>query len=475
MPAADALSALDASFLALESEATPMHMGSIGILEGSPFHDERGRLRIDDLRRRVAGRLHLVPKLRKVVQFPLGAEAPPVWVDDTAFDVAEHVRQAALPAPGDEHQLFELCACLMATPLDRARPLWQIWLVDGVAGGRVALVELLHHAVADGLAGVELTAVLLDTEPRPGPPAPVPAWEPAPGPGRLAAAMAGMGRLRTLSGLAAGSGWRALRHPATAGRSLAGYGAGLAGVIGNPIGRHGSSLNRPIGCDRRVLAVRRELEPLLTAARRTGVTLNDLLLAAVAAGVHDLLSSRSEVMEGRSLRVLVPIGTDHHGDRLLGNRLSAMVVTVPVGAATPADRLLEVAAAARAGKDSGEAVTLDTLFTSLDAWPPVAVAAAARTLHHQPFVNLVVTNVPGPETPLYVLGARILEAVPIIPLGGNLSVGVAALSYAGRLCVGILVDPVTCPDASVLARGIGAALDALAGLDGQVQARPRAG
>jgi WS/DGAT/MGAT family acyltransferase len=196
------------------------------------------------------------------------------------------------------------------------------------------------------------------------------------------------------------------------------------------------------------------MDDLLRAERFFGVTLNDLLLTAVAAGVHDLLSARGEVMEGRQLQVLVPVGADHHGDHQLGNEISAMLVRLPIGAAPAVERLREVAGAERSRKEHGQAQATHLLLSSLNTLPPVAVSAGSRLMHRQPFANLVVTNVPGPAVPLYMLGARMLEVIPLVPLGGNLSVGVAALSYNGALTIGVFVDPHACPDADVLTGGI---------------------
>jgi len=450
----DALSPLDASFLYMESDHTPMHMGSVGIFEGAPLRDAGGCLRIEELRDEVASRLHLVPKLRKIVRFPLAGEATPVWVDDPDFDIANHLREAALPDPGDEAQLLDFCAGLMSYRLDRAHPLWGIWLVDGLTGDRVAIVEMLHHAVADGLAGVELATVLLDTRPRQPSHHPPDTWRPAPGPRRPASLWAGLARARDYFGRLAAGGWHVVRHPSRAPGVVGRYAGGFGDLLRSPAATPGCSLNTQVGFDRRALVVRQPLDGLLQAAHRFGVTFNDLLLTAVGAGVHDLLSARGEVMEGRQLHVLVPIGAAHHGNRRLGNALSVMVVSVPISAAPPLRRLRAVATAERSSKAHDQARAVRAVLDSLDAWPPATLAAATHVVHHQPLVNLVVTNVPGPDVPLYVLGSRMLDAIPFIPLGGNLSVGVAALSYAGRLSIGILCDPAACPDADVLAAGM---------------------
>ena len=451
---ADTLTPLDASFLYMESDHTPMHMGSIGIFEGGPLHDARGCLRLEEVRAEVGSRLHLVPKLRKVVRFPVLGESAPVWVDDPDFDITDHVHQAALPEPGTDSQLLDVCARLMSCPLDRTRPLWDIWLIDGLEGGRVALLEMLHHSMADGLAGVELATVLLDLEPRaPAPHAPD-GWQPAPAPGRVAVTTEGVARLAGVARTLAADGWHAAWHPSEAGHVLARYTSAFRSLLSVSPATPDCSLNAPVGFDRRVVVVRQPMDELRRAERRFGVTLNDLLLTAIAGGVHDLLSARGEVMEGRRLQVLVPVGSDHHGDRRLGNDVSAMVVRLPIGAAPAAERLRGVARAERDSKDHAQSLATHLLLSSLDALPSAALSAASHLVHHQPFVNLVVTNVPGPDVPLYVLGARMLEAIPLVPLGGNLSVGVAALSYDGQLAIGILADPVACPDAQALAEGI---------------------
>jgi diacylglycerol O-acyltransferase / wax synthase len=455
MTSGDVLTPLDASFLYMESPQTPMHMGSIGIFEGAPLHDTHGCLRLLEVRAEVGSRLHLVPKLRKRLRLPLFGEPAPVWVDDPEFDIANHVHQAALPEPGDDAQLLAFCAGRMSFPLDRSRPLWDMWLIDGLQGGRVALFEMLHHAMADGLAGVELATVLLDLEPHPPGPHNPDSWEPVPGPPRLAVAEDGLERLGGQVWRVLADGWRALRHPSRAGHVMAHYISAFASLFAEPVTTPACSLNTRVGFDRRAVIVRQPLDALHGAEHHFGVTLNDLLLTAIARGVHDLLSARAEVTEGRNVSVLIPVGSDHHGDHGLGNEVSAMVVHVPIGAAPASERLRAVADAERSAKIHDQAMATHFLLSSLDAWPPVALSAASHLVHHQPLVNLVVTNVPGPDVPLYILGARMIEAIPLVPLGGNLSVGVAALSYDGQLSIGILADPVACPDVEALAEGIG--------------------
>ena len=450
----DFLTELDASFLYMESPQTPMHMGSIGIFDGGPLHDAHGCLRLDAVRAKVRSRLHLVPKLRKIVRLPLLGESAPAWVDDPEFDITYHVRAGAIPEPGDEAQLLELCSRLMSFPLDRDRPLWQIYFIDGLADGRVAVLEMIHHCMADGLAGVEIASVLLDLEAHPPDRHSADDWEPTPAPRRTLVAADGLTRLGGVVSTIAADAWQAMWHPSRAGRVLSRYAGAFFDLVSEtPLAPH-LSLNAPVGSDRRALVVRERMDELRRAEHFFGVTLNDLLLTAVASGVHDLLSARGEVMEDRTLQVLVPVGADHDGDHQLGNEMSAMLVRLPICAAPAVERLRKVAVAEHSRKEHGQAHATRLMLSALDALPPMAVSAASRLVHHQPFVNLVVTNVPGPAVPLYMLGARMLEVIPLVPLGGNLSVGVAALSYNGLFTIGVLVDPVACPDASVFTEGI---------------------
>jgi WS/DGAT/MGAT family acyltransferase len=409
----------------------------------------------------VAGRLHLVPKLRQRVRLPLVGESVPVWVDDAEFDIREHVRAAALPRPGTDGQLLDLCADLMSRPLDRDRPLWQVWLIDGLEGNRVALMEMLHHSMADGLAGVELATVLLDLERDPGTEPSIAPWQPSPEPGWLAVTGQGLAQWAAALGELTRDGWHAVWHPSEAGRTVARYGSALLSLLPDPRSGSHCSLNTRVGYDRRIAVVRQRMDVLRAAERRHGVTINDLLLTAIAGGVHDLLSARGEVMEGRTLQVLVPVGADHHGDHRLGNQVAAMVVRLPIDACEPLARLRRVAQAERSCKEHDQAAATQALLASLGAWPPTALPAASQLIHHQPIVNLVVTNVRGPDVPLYVLGARMEEAIPLVPLGGNLSVGVAALSYDGHLTLGILADPVACPDLTRLAEAVARTFTAL--------------
>lgn len=273
----------------------------------------------------------------------------------------------------------------------------------------------------------------------------------------------------------ASSGFGALCHPLR----TVGDTARLADALGTlltPISiAPKTSLNAPVAHGRKFTVVRQRIDELGRVERRFGVRLNDILLSAVAGGVHCLLSARGERVDGQSVQALVPVGIDHHGDHRLGNRVSAMLVRLPVGSTGPVARLWEVAGATSRCKRHHQALAGELLVGMLDPLPQPAIEAVTRLVHHQPFVNLVVTNVPGPDVPLYAMGARMLEAFPIVPLAGNLSVGVAALSYDGQLTLGLLADRDSCQDLDVLREGIEHSFSQLIEASNSRADRPRVG
>ena len=456
------LSGLEAFFLHLESPRSPLHLGSVGVFEGLPLRDHDGRIRVDAVRAAVEQRLGALPKLRQHVRFS-GAGQAPVWADDPRFDIGRHVRCAALPAPGSESQLAELCAELLESPLDADHPLWEMWLVDGFHSGDVAVMEKIHHALADGLGGVELATILLDTERRP---APVEAeehsWHPRGEPG-VATVVANdivrRGEWALHLGLGA---LTALRHPVSSARGSAGAFDALRSLATAQSVAPRSTLNDRVGHGRHVAFARLPMAQLREVEHRHGVTINDVLLASVAGGLRRLHLERGEACDRETLNVLVPVGTPHEGDGRLGNRVSAMLVRLPMSTADPVAALGEVAEGVSRCKAHHQARAGGLLIGLLDHWPQALVRAAARLVDHQPFVNLVVTNVPGPAIPLYALGARMLEAFPFVPLAGNLTLGVAALSYLDQLSIGLVADRDRFPDLEVLADGIEASFAELA-------------
>jgi WS/DGAT/MGAT family acyltransferase len=449
------LSPLDALFLYLESPRTPMHAGSVAIFEGNAFKNRDGVVHIEAIREQIGRRLDLVPKLRQRVRSPRIGQGGPVWVDDSAFDIAHHVRHIALPAPGTE--LLELSGKLLAVPIDRAHPLWELWFVEGLEGERIGLVEKVHHALADGLASVELATVLLDFESHPAlseAPVSLP-WRSRPEPREATVVARDLVRRGTAPVRTGLSLLGTLEHPVHSIRRATEL-AGALGTLTTPrtIAPR-SSINVAVGQGRRVAFVRQALDPLKAVERRFGVTINDVLLAAVSGGLRAQLIGRGESVAGVTLQALVPVGMDPHGDHRLGNRVSAMIVRLPLAKADPVARLVAVSQAIGRCKERRQALVGGYITRALDPWPRSALSVGAHLVHRQRLVNLVITNVPGPPVPLYSMGARMLEAFPIVPLAGNLSLGVAAFSYDGQLSIGILADRDRCPDVDVLARGIG--------------------
>jgi WS/DGAT/MGAT family acyltransferase len=445
------LSAIETVYLALEERGSPIHVGSVAIFEGGSLLDGHGALRLADLRARIASRLHQLPRLRQRAQrVPLDIGRP-VWVDDPAFDIANHVEVFALPRPGDDDALARLTSDLLNRPFRTDRPMWSLGFVSGLAGGRIALVERVQHAMVDGLSGVEMATVLLDVDRDTTPASPV-SWAAAPGPSPVRLVTDALTDQLERAGRLLGGCVDALIHPAT-GRT-----AELRRAVGG-VASHAprSSLNRPTGPRRALTFVRQQLDAVKQAGRTEGATVNDVLLSAVAGGLRSLLLARGEALpHDGTLTVMVPMSL--RGDatrRALGNQVGALMVPLPYGIGDPRARLRAVATTTAAMKQHREVATSEWELAAADLVPGPLVAPLGRgLLAHQPLVNLVVTNVPGPSFPLYAMGAEMLEAFPVVPLAGNLTLGVAALSYNGALNLGVTADADACPDVDAFVTGI---------------------
>ena len=437
----------DASFLHIESDTSPMHVGGVSIFEGPPPP-------FADVLAMVEAKLPLVPRYRQVVRFVPFGLADPVWVDDPYFNLGYHVRRTALPAPGGDHELRALVGRVMSQNLDRSKPLWEMWIVEGLGEGRWGLLSKVHHCMVDGVAGTDLMTVLLDTEPDPERPEPV-AWapEPLPGSARLLADAIAERAANPIAGAEQLVG--ALRTP----RQLAGMiedtARGLVGFAGIARPR-GSSLNGPLGPHRRWGWARGRLSDVQLVRAALGGTVNDVVLAAITQGFRELLHERGEPVD-RVLRTLVPVSVRRPGERgSYNNRVSAMFAELPVGIADPALRLDSIRVQMAGLKESKQAVAGEVL-TSLSGFaPPMLLALGARLASKLPqrSLNTGTTNVPGPQFPLYLAGRQMLESFPYIPLFASVRVAVAIFSYDGKLSFGISGDYDTAPDVDVLAAGI---------------------
>jgi diacylglycerol O-acyltransferase len=438
------MSALDASFLAVEDSVTHMHIGVAGIFEGPPPAYQ-------ELRGMVAGKLARLPRYRQVVRFvPLGL-ARPLWVDDRHFNLDYHLRRTALPAPGGEGELRRLVARVMSQQLDRAKPLWEMWMVEGLEEGRWALISKFHHCMVDGVAGSDLLSVLLDQQRSPRAPA-EDSWRPEASPEglELVVRAVAMGLQNPYEAV------RALPAPAQMLRTGEQAARGLL-LLGNVIRPSPScSLNGPVGPHRRWSWARAQLSDIKAVRAALGGTVNDVVLACVAGGFRELLISRGEPVD-RVVRTLVPVSVRSPGEYgIYNNRVSAMFAELPVGIEDPVVRLGAVRAQMAELKDSHEAVAGEVLTSLTWFAPPLLLALGERLATRLPqhSVNTVTTNVPGPQQPLYAAGRRMLECFPYVPLGGHVRIGVAIFSYDGACAFGVTGDYDAAPDIDVLCAGI---------------------
>jgi diacylglycerol O-acyltransferase / wax synthase len=444
----DRLTAVDASFLAQEGANAHMHIGAVMVFEGPPpaFRDFANHVR---------GRLHLVPRYRQKLAVPPLETGRPLWIDDASFNLEYHLRHTALPSPGTEEKLLALAARIHSQRLDRTKPLWEIWLVQGLEDGRFALISKTHHALVDGVAGVDLATVLFDMEPVPAQaPYEGEPWVPRPEPSAAALAargLEGLARLPfSLAGRALGAATRPTASLLAAREAVEGLGevawAGLNPAPDTP-------LNIPIGPHRRLCLVRNELADFKLVKDAFGGTVNDVVLTVVAGALRRWLQSRGVRTEGLELRALVPVSIrarEHHGE--LGNRLAAMRGPLPVYVEDPVARLRVVKAAMDGLKESKQAVGAEVLAGVQNLAPPTILAQASRINFSTRLFNLLVTNIPGPQFPLYVLGRELEDLFPVAFLPRNHALAVAIMSYNGGLDFGLLGDFDAMPDLDAFGR-----------------------
>ncbi|HEX3833447.1 MAG TPA: wax ester/triacylglycerol synthase family O-acyltransferase [Solirubrobacteraceae bacterium] len=465
----DRLTGLDSSFLHLEHDATHMHVAGCMVFDGqAPAYDE--------LVDQILSRLHLVPRYRQRLAFVPLNQGRPVWVDDPHFNVAFHVRHTALPNPGGEDQLKRLCGRIFSQALDRSRPLWEIWLVEGLTEDRFALLSKTHHALVDGISGVDIATVLFDASPDPVPVAPPDGeWIPRPlptGAQLLAEALRERATVPTEIVRGVRATLRGPRHVAArVGRALGGIGAvARLATASAP----DSPLNVRIGPHRRFTWVRGDLAQFKAAKNALGGTVNDVVLAAVAGALGRYLRIHGEDTEDTVLRAMVPVSVRADVERgALGNRVAAMWAPLPIGLTDPVQRLLTISRAMDGIKDSGQAVGAQVLTELTGFAPPTIMAQAARLQARQRMFNLVVTNVPGPQIPLYLLGRQLEAMFPMVPLAANQALGIAIMSYNGQLNFGLNADYDALRDLEALADALRASIDELVTAAGKAP-RPEA-
>jgi diacylglycerol O-acyltransferase / wax synthase len=432
----DRLTGLDASFLHLEDATSHMHVAGVMIFEGSPPPYE-------ELLEAIERRLGLVPRYRQRLAFvPLG-QGRPKSVDDPHLNLRYHVRSTALPSPGSERQLRELAGRVFSQQLDRDKPLWEIWLVDGLEGDRFAMLSKTHHALVDGISGVDIMSVLFDTSPEPATPTDTgERWLPRPLPSSAQLLGEALVERATVPTEIIRSFRAVLRGPRMMAEGLrdAAVGVGAMAWAGlNPV--PSSPYNKSIGPHRRFTWVRVNLADVKAIKNELGGTVNDVVLATIAGALGKHLRRRGQNTDGLELKAMVPVSVRADVERgALGNRVAAMMAPLPVWCQDPVARIDIVREELKGLKSGGQAVGAQVL-TQLSGFAPATVMGqASRVMARQRFFNLVVTNVPGPQIPLYLAGKRMIDTFPMVPLAKNQALGVALLSYAGRINFGLVGD-----------------------------------
>ena len=450
--ATERLSALDASFLYLERPAMHMHVAGLSVLDPSTRPD--GRLRAEDVQRVFAARLHLAPRLRqKVKMVPYGL-ALPVWVDDASFDLDFHLRRAALPSPGGRLELSDQAQRILSRPLDRTKPLWELYVIEGLEGGHVATLMKVHHAMIDGMSGMHLTAALFDLIPEVPDDPPAPAWEPEPEPSSQDLLRDATQSLVAHPMQALMNGIDAIRRsPAVAALDAGTVLSGFRSIL-DMGARPPSGLDVQIGPNRRFAIAEAPLQRFKDIKDALGGTVNDAVLTVVGGAMYRLLRDRKEPTRGRTLRVMVPVSVHGSRDASLGNRVAPAFIDLPVGAMGPKRRLALVRAGTAHLKESMMAMSADAII-GLGAYAPGGMlAAAARLASRGPWFNLVVSNIPGPPQPMYLAGARLVAQYPSLPLGENSALSIACTSIGGTMAFGLTGDYDGIPDLQHLAFAI---------------------
>jgi diacylglycerol O-acyltransferase / wax synthase len=458
----DRLTGLDSSFLHLERDAAHMHVAGCMVFDGSaPSYDE--------LVEEIEARLHLVPRYRQRLGFVPFDQGRPVWVDDPHFNISYHVRHTALPRPGGDEELKRLAGRVFSQALDRDRPLWELWLVEGLSDERFAVLSKTHHALVDGISGVDIATILFDTSPDPMPVAPPDhEWVARPLPSKAQLLADALVERATVPGEVVRGVRAVFRGPRQvaerAGKSLLSVGAlAWTGLQAAPE----SPFNVRIGPHRRFTWVLGELNEFKAVKNAVGGTVNDVVLAVVAGALGRHMRLHGEDTDGVVLKAMVPVSVRADVERgALGNRVAAMWAPLPVGVLDPIQRLLEISNAMQEVKESGQAVGAQVLTQVSGFAPPTIMAQAARLQARQRLFNVVVTNVPGPQVPLYMLGRELDAIFPMVPLAENTALGIAIMSYNGQLNFGLVSDFDALPDVEALGEELRLSVEELVAASG---------
>jgi diacylglycerol O-acyltransferase len=467
------LSTVDAAFLAVEDSRAHMHIGAVTIFEARPLLRPEGGLDIERIRKFVGSQLHRVPRFRQKLAFvPLSGQ--PVWVDDPSFNLTYHVRHTALPFPGDVQKLKDLTGRIMSQQLERTKPLWELWFVEGLEDGRFAIISKIHHALADGISGLDLIAAIVGPNPEYRE-KPAPAWMPRRAPSSWEL-LRGQARhlLPTAAHVLPDRTPRSPTAPPASGIGdlTATLRKAIDAVTAAVEASTPTPLNVDIGPYRRFDWTRFDIETIKAIRSKLGGKMNDVVLSAVSGAVRRFLMRRGVPVKGLDFRAMVPVSVRTEGERgQLGNRITQMLTHLPIDEADPLQRFQRVQQITAELKSSGQAQGGETVTALSEMLGAPVAAMLARLAARRSFGNMIVTNVPGPPIPTYMLGARTLEAYPLVPLAPTQALNVAVLSYNGVLHWGFNADWDAVPDLGDFVALLNEELDALraAGQTGPVE------
>jgi WS/DGAT/MGAT family acyltransferase len=425
-------------------------VGGLAILDPSTRPD--GRLRYENLVEVIGSRLQLAPRFRQKVMFPPLNVARPVWVDDVDFDLSFHIRRAALPAPGGRRELIDYIQRVISRPLDRTKPLWESYLIEGMEGGMTSILTKVHHCMVDGLSAIDIATVVFDFTPEPQVLDP-PVWEPEPEPGAMDLFREAVREQIThpVQSAVERVQW-AVSAPTRAFRQAAHTLEGLRDVLGGGVLAPPSPFNQQVGPNRRFAMMEAPVQAFKDVKDELGGTVNDVILATVAGALHRLLRYRREATRGRTLRAMVPVSVRTEDEKgALGNRVSSIFVDMPIGPMSAKKRLAVIRETTKNLKESKQAVGAEFLMNIGMLAPPTIHGMAARLAARSRVINLVVSNVPGPQIPMYIAGARLVAQYPVMPIAENMGLSIACTSLAGTMAFGITADWDTLPDIEYLA------------------------
>jgi WS/DGAT/MGAT family acyltransferase len=447
----DRLSAQDNTFLLFETPNSHMHVSSTLVFEAGPLRTDDGGIDIDRIKRATAGYLHLIPRYRQKLAFiPLENHA--VWVDDEHFDLDYHVRHTSLPRPGSAEQLKQISSRIMAQPLDRARPLWETWIVEGLEGGRFAMITKIHHCMIDGSSGVDIAQIMMSTTPD-RTLTEAPAFHPRPAPSSQSLLTDALWRRISLPLQAA----QGLRHFARESEDLVEDVKARAKILWDMVGMgmraSKTPLNGPLGPHRRFDWLEMSLEDMKAVRRALDCSINDVVLTVVTSAVRAFLLRRGVDPKGIDFKVAAPVSVRREEERgQLGNRVSSWILALPIDTDQPAEQLRRIHETTKELKESNQALGVEMMMAVAE-WAPANLLSLGAQSVSGP-INTIVTNVPGPQFPLYVQGAKLEAMYPQVPLMEGLGLGLALVSYNGQVCWGFNANPDVVPDLAAFTQDV---------------------